>query len=192
MKYIIAIVLFLLVLSCKETKKTAPEDIAILENYEEIGLDYAITTKQVLGKNLMGTIQEKGTLEALKFCNVQAYPLTDSMATVHHAKIKRVSDKPRNQNNQANTEELGYIETFKKEIASNIDSNPIVKNNDNTVEFYYPITTNTMCLQCHGTDKEVSPETFTAIKSLYPNDKALGYAENEVRGIWSIQFEVNK
>ena len=28
----------------------------------------------VLGKNLMGAIQNKGTLHALKFCNEQAYP----------------------------------------------------------------------------------------------------------------------
>ena len=47
-----------------------------------------------------------------------------------------------------------------------------------------------MCLQCHGTEKEVSPETYKAIKNLYPKDRALGYAENEVRGIWSIQFQV--
>lgn len=159
------------------------------KSIDEIGLEYAIATKQLLGKNLMKAIQEKGTLGALEFCNIQAYPLTDSMATNYNAQIKRVSDKPRNPNNQANTEELAHIKSFKKDIAADIEPKPIVRKDGNMVEFYYPITTNTMCLQCHGTDKEVSPETFMAIKNLYPNDKALGYTENEVRGIWSIQFD---
>ena len=63
---------------------------------EDMGLSYALATKQILGKNLMSAIQKKGTLGALEFCAIQAYPLTDSMSTVYNAKIKRVSDKPRN------------------------------------------------------------------------------------------------
>jgi hypothetical protein len=27
------------------------------------------------------------------------------------------------------------------------------------------------------------------LQELYPDDKAIGYGENEVRGIWSIAFE---
>ncbi|WP_178984940.1 Tll0287-like domain-containing protein [Winogradskyella helgolandensis] len=158
--------------------------------YGERGLKYALTTKAVLGKNLMGTIQKKGILEALNFCNLQAYPLTDSMSVVHNATIKRVTDKPRNPNNKANTEELGYIRDFKEVIANNEEPKPIVKKMDDKVKVYYPITTNNMCLQCHGKPNEtVEASTLTRIKSLYPMDKALGYDINEVRGIWSITFD---
>ena len=158
-------------------------------SYGERGLKYALTTKAVLGKNLMGTIQKKGVLEALAFCNVQAYPLTDSMAVAHNAQIKRVTDKPRNPNNKANSEELQYINTYKKIVANNEEPKPIVKELDTSVMVYYPITTNTMCLQCHGKPNEtLENTTLTRIKSLYPLDKAIGYDVNEVRGIWSITF----
>ena len=158
-------------------------------SYGERGLKYALTTKAVLGKNLMGTIQKKGVLEALAFCNVQAYPLTDSMAVAHNAQIKRVTDKPRNPNNKANSEELQYINTYKKIVANNEEPKPIVKELDTSVMVYYPITTNTMCLQCHGKPNEtLENTTLTRIKSLYPLDKAIGYNINEVRGIWSITF----
>jgi nitrate reductase cytochrome c-type subunit len=158
--------------------------------YAERGLKYALTTKAVLGENLMGTIQKKGTLEALAFCNAQAYPLTDSMAVVHNAKIKRVSDKPRNINNQANTEELQHIKTFKQVIANKEEPKPIVKETNNKVKVYYPITTNAMCLQCHGTpNKTINKATLEKLTSLYPKDKAIGYNINEVRGIWSITFD---
>lgn len=158
--------------------------------YGERGLKYALATKAVLGKNLLGTIQKKGTLEALAFCNEKAYPLTDSMSVVHNAKIKRVSDKPRNPNNQANSEELAYIETFKKVISKNEEPNPIVKELGEKVHVYYPITTNNMCLQCHGTtNKAIEQGTLTKLTALYPKDKAVGYDINEVRGIWSITFD---
>ncbi|TYB79153.1 c-type heme family protein [Bizionia myxarmorum] len=156
-------------------------------SYEEIGLKYAMSTQAELGKNLMGTIQKKGTLAAVEFCNVAAYPLTDSMSVVQNANIKRVSDKPRNPNNQANNQELKYIAQFKASVAAKKEPKAIVEETDDTVQFYYPISTNTMCLQCHG--KNIEPEVYKSIKALYPMDEAIGYMENEVRGIWSISFD---
>lgn len=154
---------------------------------DEIGLEYALSTKKVLGKNLMGAIQKKGTLAALEFCNIKAIPLTDSMAIKHNAVIKRVSDKNRNPKNKANTEELQYIAQFKKELAAKKEIKPVVLEKGNKVQFYYPIETNTMCLQCHG--KQIKPEVQRQILKLYPKDLAVGYSESEVRGIWSITFD---
>jgi hypothetical protein len=158
------------------------------KSYEEIGLEYALATKKLLGQNLMGTIQKKGTLEALAFCNIQAMPLTDSMSEKYNATIKRVSDKNRNSNNKANAEELVYITQFKKDITDKKESKPVVVDKGDKVQFYYPIPTNTMCLQCHGKTENIKPEVLKKIKALYPADLAIGYGENEVRGIWSITF----
>lgn len=158
--------------------------------YEERGLKYALATKSELGKNLIGTIQKKGTLAALEFCNEKAYPLTDSMSVVYNATIKRVSDKPRNIKNKASAKELQYIKAFKTTIANKEEPQPIIEETESLVNFYYPITTNTLCLQCHGKPKkEIKRETLKSLKALYPNDKAIGYDVNEVRGIWSITFD---
>ena len=172
----------------QQQAQTSYEDLP----YGERGLKYALTTKAVLGKNLMGTIQKKGTLEALEFCNVRAYPLTDSMAVVHNASIKRVSDKPRNQKNKANNEELEYIETFKNLLSEKKEINPIVKESDNDVHVYYPIITNTMCLQCHGKiETNIKPDILKSLTLLYPEDRAKGYSENQVRGMWNVSFKKN-
>lgn len=159
------------------------------KTFADIGLEYALGTKKVLGKNLMGTIQKEGTEKALAFCNHEAVPLTDSMSVRYNAKIKRVSDKNRNPNNKANAEELIYIEQFKKDLAEKKEVKPIVVEEGEQVHFYYPIPTNTMCLQCHGKPEAIKPEVVKKIKELYPNDLAVGYGENEVRGIWSIVFD---
>lgn len=157
---------------------------------KERGMQMAQTTKAELGKNLMGQIQKNGVIAALDFCNIQAMPITDSMATVHKAHIKRVSDKPRNPKNKANASELLYLENFKKQVAAGSEVNPIIVEMGTETEFYYPIVTNSMCLKCHGTPgKELETLTLSKIKELYPADKAIGYTENQVRGIWSISFE---
>lgn len=155
----------------------------------EIGLSYALGTKKILGKNLMGTIQKKGTLEALKFCNEKAYPLTDSMSVKFNATIKRVSDRPRNSNNLANKKELTIINQYKKIVSEKGKITPITENTNGKIQFYYPIVTNSMCLQCHGKpNDQIKPAVLSKLSELYPKDKAKGYEANQVRGIWSITF----
>lgn len=159
-------------------------------SYAEKGMAYALGTKKVLGANLMGTIQKEGVPAALAFCNERAYPLTDSMAVAFNASIKRVSDKPRNPKNQANATALKHIESFKASLAAGQKAKPIVEETGNTVQFYAPITTNQMCLKCHGnTTKDVSLAVKNLLMQKYPTDQATGYGINEVRGIWSITFD---
>jgi len=161
--------------------------------YSAIGLAYANEAKSLLGKHLKQAIQEKGTIGALRFCNVQATRITDSISLMRNAIIKRVSDKTRNPDNQANAMELQHIAAFKEMVTSKKNVEPIVQFQNGEVTVYYPITTNALCLQCHGTpERQVLGETLSVINTLYPEDKAIGYGENEVRGIWSINFESEK
>ena len=175
---------------CKNEKKNEINPVKESEKISnaDLGLKYAMSTKAELGKNLMGTIQSKGTEEAVTFCNVRAYPLTDSMAVVNKVIIKRVSDKPRNSNNVASLKEMDHIEKFKKTLASGQKMVPIIESLGNdSIQFYYPIITNKMCLQCHGEpNKDIKPNVLEKLTALYPADKAVGYSEDQVRGIWSI------
>jgi cytochrome c553/nitrate reductase cytochrome c-type subunit len=157
--------------------------------YKERGLKYVQATKTELGKKLKGTIQKKGTVEALEFCNKKAYPLADSLSLVYNATIKRVSDKPRNTHNRASLDELKYIKAFKTTLVNKKEPQPIIVKTRDSVRFYYPITTNALCLQCHGQpQQEIQSKTLQSIQTFYPNDQAIGYGINEVRGIWSITF----
>ncbi len=159
-------------------------------SYSERGLKYALSTQAVLGKNLMETIQKSGTAGALSFCDEKASLLTDSMSIVHNARLKRVSDKPRNQDNQANARELEHIKTFKEVIANQEVTFPIVTDSETSVQIYYPIMTNAMCLQCHGQpNKNIEPSTLKKLAQLFPDDQANGYGLNEVIGIWTVIFD---
>lgn len=159
-------------------------------NYEDLGRNIANETKANLGKNLMAAVKEKGAAGAVEFCNTKAIPITDSMSVVLNAKVKRVSDKPRNPNNQANTDELSYIEGWRKAKQNGEKFGPKVFESNNKMIGYYPIETNDMCMKCHGTpEKQITAETLSKIKKLYPTDKAFGYAENEIRGIFVVEMD---
>ncbi len=155
-----------------------------------IGMAHAMAAKTALGKNLAKTIGKEGTIGAIEFCNEKALEITDSISVMNNVVIRRLSDKPRNPKNVATEEELGYITYFKKLVAAGKEPKPIVISEKGVVDFYYPIITNTMCLQCHGKPQEqILPKTLATLRSLYPLDKAIGYSENEVRGVWSINFD---
>ncbi|MCB9226715.1 MAG: DUF3365 domain-containing protein [Chitinophagales bacterium] len=159
------------------------------EDYLKKGMNIALATKAELGKNLLNAIQTKGTDKALDFCNEKAIVLTDSMANELGAKIKRVSDKNRNPNNVANEQEQAYITLAKAAIAQNGKATPKVFEENGKMVGYYPITTNAMCLQCHGNiGTDINEKTLAAINQHYPNDKATGYASDELRGIWVVEM----
>jgi cytochrome c553 len=156
----------------------------------ELGKSFAMKTKAVLGKNLLGAINTKGTEYAVSFCSTKAIALTDSVAMSLNTKIKRVSDKNRNPNNKANKAELEYIEETKLLIAQGETPKPKLTELVNKHLGYYPIMTNKMCLQCHGqSETEVMPSTLSKLQSLYPNDQAVGYKTEELRGIWVVEMD---
>lgn len=160
------------------------------EIYLKKGLNLAQATKAVLGKNLLSAIQTKGTDKAVEFCNERAVAITDSMAVNLEAKIKRVSDKNRNPNNAANALELEYIKHAKLELQEEGKANPKVFEQNGKMLGYYPIISNKMCLQCHGSkETDINSKTLTVINERYPSDKATGYGANELRGIWVIEME---
>jgi rubrerythrin len=45
-----------------------------------------------------------------------------------------------------------------------------------------PIRLASSCVQCHGSDEEIAPETRMALDQLYPGDNATGFADGDLRG----------
>jgi len=156
------------------------------KSFSEIGNEVITQAKTELGKNLINAIQTKGTVGALEFCNTNAIPLTNELSKKFHVNLKRLSDKPRNPQNEASLEEKKVIETFKTQILNKEKLVPISRETETSQIGYYPIETNALCLQCHG-EKEITKEALIKINQLYPKDQAIGYSENQIRGIWVIE-----
>jgi len=153
------------------------------------GKKLALEAKAILGKNLMTALNTSGPEGALSFCNENAIQLTEEVVAGSEVTIKRVSDLNRNPNNSANQSQLDYIKNTQQKISKQQSITPQLVENKDTMLAYYPIMTNTMCLQCHGVpNQDIKTTTQQKIKQLYPDDLATGYGENELRGIWVIEM----
>ena len=160
-------------------------------DYIKQGKEIAQSTQQALGKVLMEKINQEGTIAAIDYCHLEALPITKNMAEKFNvSSISRLTNKPRNSENLASVEVQQIIEEYQNKIHQNEDISPSIIDQEDKVLFYAPILTQKMCLQCHGNKGEtIDLSTYQAISEKYPNDRAIGYAENEVRGVWEIIFE---
>lgn len=199
----IALILTLLTLTaCKEKntqdiQENPVDEVSValsqeeIQQYTEAGKQIAKGTFMELSGNLKKAMKEGGVKEAAEFCKVVAAPLTDSLSGIHEAVIKRTSLKLRNPKNKANAEELAILQEYEAQFAEQHELKPIVQAIDSTtVQFYAPIMTQQLCLSCHGSiGEELTTENYEIIRQLYPEDKAIGYAEKDFRGMWSIQMK---
>ncbi|MBC8211777.1 MAG: EAL domain-containing protein [Gammaproteobacteria bacterium] len=98
-------------------------------------------------------------------------------------RFNNVSDRPRNQRNQADALELEAIDFFRKNPAASDRFVPF--NTPSGEQFYHfsaPLRIVPQCLVCHGTREKAPP----SISSQYEN--AYGYQLDELRGILSIKL----
>ncbi len=204
MKYYLIGILAILFAACAETQEPPPKPdrqpaqmaptTVVLDTakYLELGDDLVGETKRKISTTLLEAMEKGGVKYASQFCNLVAYPIVDSMSKVHNARIRRVSDKPRNPKDAMDEEEQKVFAIFKaKAQMPNAELMPIVmQHDDGTVGYYAPIKISMpTCLKCHGeVGKDIKAEDYKVLKSLYPNDVAVGYKEGELRGMFSIRF----
>ena len=160
------------------------------EDYRVRGAELAMRTKSVLGSNLMRALRDNGAPGAINFCNTKAVKITSESTPEAGASVERVSDRPRNPDNAADALEIETINTFRAALAQGRPLQPILHEAGNAIIGHYPIVTNSMCLQCHGsTDSDINTATRAAIDAAYPNDRATGYGVNQLRGLFVVTMD---
>ena len=177
-------------ISCN-SKKTLQSYSQLDTTYITRGNAIAKLSFETLSGELQKALQNGGIDSALQYCNLRAYPITDSLSLVHQASIKRVSTKVRNPRNKADELATFMVKGFGIDVSEGKAITPKLVLKDDSVLFFKPIITQPLCLTCHGTPgKEVAFSTDSTIQKFYPRDKAVGYKNNEVRGVWRIAFKV--
>ena len=158
--------------------------------YLRLGKEITDTVGATLKGNLVAAMQNGGPVNAMQFCNMEAMALTDVYSARYNTDVKRVSDRNLNSKNAASEKELAVLDDFKRMLEAGEPLSPkVVIDTEGKKNYYAPIFTGGVCLTCHGNPKNMQPELVSAIDSLYPNDKAKGYAVDELRGVWSVKFK---
>ena len=196
MKYIISVFIFSVILflaACQNTNSSssASSEVISKETYLKKGKQIAATTFTVLSANLQKAMKEGGVSNAVKYCNLAALPLVDSLSKAHKAEIRRTSLKIRSPKNKAKAHELAQLQAYEKQLKNGEQLKALVKEIDaQTIAFYAPIHVMSLCEKCHGNlGENLSEENYAQIQKYYPQDKAIGYSSGDWRGMWSILFK---
>jgi len=182
----------------KETTTTEEENSAagifVADSSGEISAAYLTTAESLvstfqgeLKDSLKMAIREKGAARAIEYCKVVAPQLTEAQSR-EGWKIRRVTARFRNPDNRADSAELAILAQF----SNPDDFVPYISSwsrHDSgwTYQFYEPIRTNKLCLNCHGGIQTLASGVFDALKRHYPRDRATGYTSGQIRGMFAIE-----
>jgi len=183
-RFLLLLMVVFLLFSCK--KSIQPE---IYIEHIEKGNNISTVAQAALLTNVAAAIQTGGPAYAVEFCNLKASGITDSLNSVFNCTISRVSAKNRDTENalaSATDKQLWAI------FENGTVSDTVVQHGKKLV-YYKPIrTAMPACLKCHGVPgTDIDSVTVQKLQTLYPNDLATGYALNDFRGLWKIEFSTH-
>jgi hypothetical protein len=139
----------------------------------------ALAAREQLFERLMArlseVVQADGPAAAVEICHQEAPRIAHDVATTTGVKIGRTSDKLRNPNNRP--------PSWAIEIVANKPDSPIFVAADNgRFGAILPVRLKSLCLTCHGTPDKIPDPVRDALHARYPDDRAIGYAEDDLRG----------
>ncbi|MDX1701061.1 MAG: DUF3365 domain-containing protein [Melioribacteraceae bacterium] len=182
-----AIIITLVVIGCqnKTDEVDNPELKSELENYAD---SYMSELKSVLMQNM----KAGGPLKAVNVCSDTAAQLTSSFSERMGVQVKRFSIKNRNSENYPDKFEQEFLEYFEQLQSTDrlsADSHLLKRVESEgkyNLIFVKPIVIAAPCLNCHGSEDQISDEVNLVLQEKYPNDKATGYNIGDLRGAISV------
>ena len=140
-----------------------------------------------LQAQLQAALAAGGPVTALEVCKVAAPQLAAAVSAEHGVSIRRVSLKNRNptEGKPSDWQRL-VLESFEAERAAGASAEALRHNSSADGEFRYmkAIPTGRPCLACHGAP--LAPEVTATLAALYPEDRATGFREGDIRGAFVV------
>lgn len=167
----------------RELKRLTKADL--IAKGEEIGKAALKASADALQSNLKNAITEKGVSGAIEFCNLNASGLVKSIEDSLGVTVMRVTDKTRNLSDTLTVSDQDIWDAYSYESP---ESPQLLEIDEETFVMTKAIKIPSgLCLNCHGTPGEtITDENYALIKSLYPDDLAIGYNVGDLRGMWKI------
>ncbi|MFP3874483.1 MAG: DUF3365 domain-containing protein [Thiohalophilus sp.] len=182
MKYLVSITLMAMLAG----SATADQKAAHVEQSRE-------AVKQFFGKlkgELQAGMKAGGPVNAIEVCSEKAPDIARQVSEKNDLKIGRTSLKPRNSDNAPDEWEKSVLREFEQRKADGENPGKMEKHaiveQDGQQHFRYmkAIPTGELCLKCHGS--ELDPGVSAKLEKLYPEDRATGYSEGDLRGAFTI------
>jgi len=140
-----------------------------------------------LKPTLKEAFQTGGPGKAIEVCANKAPQIANELSNESAWQIKRVSLKPRNQDDgRADEWETQVLKQFELQQQAGVNPSSMIYSElvDDSYRFMKAQAVEGLCLNCHGT--ALSEEVSNMLQQYYPDDKATGYSLGEIRGAFSL------
>ena len=124
-----------------------------------------------------------GLPAAIEACATAA-PALAKAASVDGLTVGRATNKPRNPANAAVGWQAEALASFEAKVAAGAaldGASWTAAGPDGATRYAEPLVIGPPCVTCHGA--ELSPEVKAALAARYPDDRATGYAQGDLRGV---------
>ena len=128
-----------------------------------------------LSTQLLAAMSSGGPAKAIEICSKLAPKLAREVGEQHHVLIGRTAVRLRNASN--------LPPEWAESLLPDLPTKPVFKElEDGRTGALFPILLKVQCLTCHGPPEKIASEIRTELARLYPNDKATGFQEGDLRG----------
>jgi len=161
-------------------------DEAILRESQRLVEDL----KTQLSSELKAALQAGGIPAAIEVCQSKATPITEGItADEALVRVSRTALRFRNPANAPSEDSREILEEWTAYVTkSGQTPKPVVRRTDDSLIVHYPIRLQANCLACHGDPENFQPEVVEALEQFYPNDRAVGFAEGDLRGAFRVEY----
>lgn len=170
------------------TLSQAADKAALVEEGKGVIMQFGGALK----KELAAAIEAGGPVNGIAVCNEKAPDIAAAVSGTSGWSVARSSHRLRSPANAPDAFTAAAIEDFLAREAGG--ENPadmaraeIVEEDGHQVfRLVKAIPTGALCLNCHGGDK-VQASVVEKLAELYPGDQARGFAEGQMRGVFTLK-----
>lgn len=137
---------------------------------------------------LVAKMQAEGPVAAVDFCHEEAPKIAASVGAEHGVKVGRTAVRHRSPANAPSAWQEAVLSRFMEE-AKNHPAGSLAWNSREGATYRQArgIATEAPCLTCHGSN--IAEPVRAAIAAAYPGDRATGFAEGDLRGMFWVEID---
>lgn len=160
-----------------------------LTDTQSAQLERANAARREMFGSLMGelnaALSEGDPASAISVCSEVAPSIAEHVGEEHGLRIGRTSFRLRN---PANTPPSWAAEAVEQRIGTRM----FFAHGDGRFGTLMPIRLMANCLMCHGSRDQLAPGVGEALDELYPDDRATGFTEGELRGWFWVEVPAGR
>jgi hypothetical protein len=156
----------------------------------------ASTAADLLFRRLSGELSAAmasgGPAAAILVCKERAPELADEIGATTSIDIERTALRVRNAANAPDEWETETMQAFiaRRQGGEQWQGMTAVRIEGAQLRWMRPIPLGPMCAACHGEDTQIAQDTRRALLDAYPQDEAVGFRSDELRGAFTARVSL--